>query len=97
MTACIVGWSHLAFGRRDHDDVESMICSVASEAINDSGFGPADIDAIYLGHFGGAFSPQGFTSSLVFQSSDALRFKPCLLYTSPSPRDQRGSRMPSSA
>ena len=41
MTACIVGWSHLAFGRRDHDDVESMICSVASEAINDSGFGPA--------------------------------------------------------
>ena len=76
MTACIVGWSHLAFGRRDHDDVESMICSAASEAINDSGFGPADIDAIYLGHFGGAFSPQGFTSSLVFQSSDALRFKP---------------------
>ena len=26
-----------------------------------------------------------------------LRFMGCLLYTSPSPRDQRGSRMPSSA
>ena len=76
MTACIVGWSHLAFGKRDNDDVEGMICSVASEAIKDSGFDPADIDAIYLGHFGGAFSPQGFTSSLVFQASDALRFKP---------------------
>ena len=25
------------------------------------------------------------------------QLKPCLLYTSPSPRDQRGSRMPSSA
>ena len=25
------------------------------------------------------------------------KFKTCLLYTSPSPRDQRGSRMPSSA
>ena len=25
------------------------------------------------------------------------RFQGCLLYTSPSPRDQRGSRMPSSA
>ena len=25
------------------------------------------------------------------------QFKTCLLYTSPSPRDQRGSRMPSSA
>ena len=27
----------------------------------------------------------------------ALRIDACLLYTSPSPRDQRGSRMPSSA
>ena len=27
----------------------------------------------------------------------AAQFKACLLYTSPSPRDQRGSRMPSSA
>ena len=31
---------------------------------------------------------------IVAQSSTAV---PCLLYTSPSPRDQRGSRMPSSA
>ena len=30
-------------------------------------------------------------------SSSFSRFNPCLLYTSPSPRDQRGSRMPSSA
>ena len=28
---------------------------------------------------------------------DTEFFKLCLLYTSPSPRDQRGSRMPSSA
>ena len=27
----------------------------------------------------------------------AIQCKYCLLYTSPSPRDQRGSRMPSSA
>ena len=26
-----------------------------------------------------------------------IMYKSCLLYTSPSPRDQRGSRMPSSA
>ena len=30
-------------------------------------------------------------------STDSLDAKLCLLYTSPSPRDQRGSRMPSSA
>ena len=29
--------------------------------------------------------------------SDIVELNPCLLYTSPSPRDQRGSRMPSSA
>ena len=31
-----------------------------------------------------------------FRSIETMR-KSCLLYTSPSPRDQRGSRMPSSA
>ena len=29
--------------------------------------------------------------------ADSIRSRFCLLYTSPSPRDQRGSRMPSSA
>ena len=36
----------------------------------------------------------------IIQSSKGLsgkNFNYCLLYTSPSPRDQRGSRMPSSA
>ena len=28
---------------------------------------------------------------------DVVQYRNCLLYTSPSPRDQRGSRMPSSA
>ena len=33
-----------------------------------------------------------------WQAMDSLeRYGGCLLYTSPSPRDQRGSRMPSSA
>ena len=38
-------------------------------------------------------------SSLVdmLHSSDDATSSSCLLYTSPSPRDQRGSRMPSSA
>ena len=32
-----------------------------------------------------------------FGGSDKENSETCLLYTSPSPRDQRGSRMPSSA
>ena len=34
---------------------------------------------------------------LSWHDLQALGVIPCLLYTSPSPRDQRGSRMPSSA
>ena len=33
----------------------------------------------------------------IMQSLGMDKFRVCLLYTSPSPRDQRGSRMPSSA
>ena len=76
MTVCMVGWSHLPFGKKQDDDVESMIVKVVTGAILDSGFEPRDIDAIYLGHFGGAFSSQGFTASLVLQASNDFRFKP---------------------
>lgn len=76
MTACIVGWSHLPFGKHEGEDVESMVVKVATEAVADAGFEPGDVDAIYLGHFGGGFSPQGFTASLVMQASDGFRFKP---------------------
>ena len=31
------------------------------------------------------------------QQNNFIQYHSCLLYTSPSPRDQRGSRMPSSA
>ena len=40
----------------------------------------------------GVLANEGLKVTEVFSS-----FKRCLLYTSPSPRDQRGSRMPSSA
>ena len=38
-----------------------------------------------------------FAKSYLGQDGYSVFFKRCLLYTSPSPRDQRGSRMPSSA
>ena len=36
-------------------------------------------------------------AAAVAQDGDTIIVRPCLLYTSPSPRDQRGYRMPSSA
>ena len=47
-----------------------------------------------LGNMNSNPRPIGNTDS---RSNPVLTSNPCLLYTSPSPRDQRGSRMPSSA
>ncbi|MEK9900415.1 MAG: acetyl-CoA acetyltransferase [Rhodospirillaceae bacterium] len=76
MTACIVGWDHLKFGKREDDDVEDMIVSVAAGAMRDAGVEPRDVDAIYLGTFGGGFVRQEFPASLVLQAHEDLRFKP---------------------
>ena len=51
---------------------------------------PEIADAYVLGYF------KNFKNN-TYEASLELYYKDCLLYTSPSPRDQRGSRMPSSA
>ncbi len=76
MTACIVGWSHTPFGKHEDQDVESLIIRAATDAMSDAGIAPEDVDEIVLGHYGGGFSGQGFTSSLVLQANDAFRFTP---------------------
>jgi acetyl-CoA C-acetyltransferase len=76
MTACIVGWSHTPFGKHENEDVESLIVKAATAAIKDAGIEADDVDEIVLGHYGGSFAGQGFTSSLVLQAEDAFRFKP---------------------
>ena len=76
MTACIVGWSHTPFGRHEAEDVELLIVRVARDAVADAGLGPHDVDEIVLGHYGGGFSAQGFTSSLVLQAEDVCPLKP---------------------
>ncbi|MFQ5971105.1 MAG: acetyl-CoA acetyltransferase [Alphaproteobacteria bacterium] len=76
MTACIIGWDHLRFGKHEDMDVESMIVSVARGAIRDAGLDPRDIDAIFIGTFNGGLVMQDFPASLVLQADDDLRFKP---------------------
>ncbi|MEM8704527.1 MAG: acetyl-CoA acetyltransferase [Pseudomonadota bacterium] len=76
MTAAMVGWAHMPFGKHAEETVESMIVKVAVGAIHDAGIGPEDVDEILLGHFNAGFSAQDFTASLVLQADPALRFKP---------------------
>jgi acetyl-CoA C-acetyltransferase len=79
--ACIVGWAHSAFGKReDAPDLESLMAGVARAAIEDAGIAAEEIDAGFVGVFGEGFTPQGFPASLVLQSVPELRFKPITRY-----------------
>ena len=73
--ACIVGWGHTPFGRRD-EDLEGLIGLAAREALDHAGIGAGEVDGIWLGHFNAGMVRDGFASSLVLQADDALRFTP---------------------
>ncbi len=76
MTACIVGWAHTPFGKKDAETVESLIVRVTKDALENAGVEARDVDEIVLGHFNAGFSAQDFTASLVLQADPDLRFKP---------------------
>ena len=59
---------------------------------------PEEMREKYLGFIKKQFPKLGFPEKVLKQSFQFVeQMRTCLLYTSPSPRDQRGSRMPSSA
>ena len=68
-----------------HEDTATMGANAVCRLIDRNGLNPRDIGRIYLG-----------TESALDGAKPTATYI-CLLYTSPSPRDQRGSRMPSSA
>ncbi|MGI9371757.1 MAG: acetyl-CoA acetyltransferase [Hyphomicrobiales bacterium] len=78
MTACIVGWAHMPFGKIEGSDIESLMTSVVNGAINDAGIEAEDVSSIHVGAFNRGFQEQDFVSSLVLQANDALRFKPAI-------------------
>jgi acetyl-CoA C-acetyltransferase len=78
--ACIVGWAHTPFGKLEAPDVESLIGSVARAALEDAGIAPAEVGAVFVGHFNNGFSRQDFPASLVLQSIPELRFVPSTRY-----------------
>ena len=79
--ASIIGWAHSPFGKLEGEpDLESLITRVARAAIEDAGISPAEIDAGFVGVFGGGFTPQGFPASLLLQSVPEMRFRPITRY-----------------
>ncbi|HEX2255081.1 MAG TPA: acetyl-CoA acetyltransferase [Afifellaceae bacterium] len=75
MAGCIVGWAHGRFGRQDGVELEHLIAETAAAAIADAGIAPAEIGAIYVGHFGG-FEKQSFPAAFALDADPALRFRP---------------------
>ena len=63
----------------------------AAKILAEKGINPADVKG--TGRDGRITKADAEKAQKLAPKAD----KPCLLYTSPSPRDQRGSRMPSSA
>jgi acetyl-CoA C-acetyltransferase len=76
MTACIVGWAHIPFGKLEEPDIETLFSKVAGAAIADAGLEAADMDSIHVGVFNRGFQEQDFVSSLIMQAEEGLRFKP---------------------
>ncbi|WP_342643555.1 acetyl-CoA acetyltransferase [Rhodoligotrophos ferricapiens] len=72
---CIVGWAHSQFGKLEGQALEDMIARVAHDAVKDAGIEFSDIDAIYVGNFGG-FEKQSFPAAFALDADPALRFKP---------------------
>ena len=77
----------------DNIDTDQIIPTEFLKSIKKYGFGDYLFD-------GWRYLKDGDLDTPVEQRGireDFMLNQPCLLYTSPSPRDQRGSRMPSSA
>ena len=81
--------------RRELDDAHSN----RTIELDPSGYFLISVDAtageLVVQHFGNGINEQGLATDP--DTGEVLSCRGCLLYTSPSPRDQRGSRMPSSA
>lgn len=71
----IVGSGHTRFGRLT-ETLEELIVEAAREAIAEAQIDPAEIDAVFIGHFNSGLVPDGFASSLILQAHPALRFAP---------------------
>lgn len=72
----LTGWGHSRFGKLTDETLESLVVSVATEALENAGVEPGQVDEIYLGQFNSGTVPLGFPSSLALQVSDALANTP---------------------
>src|SRR5699024_2285578 len=76
--ACIVGWAHTRFGKREQDDIESLIVNVSGAALQHAGISGDDIDSVHVGVFNAGLSKQDFFASMPMHANAGLRYKPAV-------------------
>ena len=82
---------------------QKITCLTAYDASMAKILDQSGVDAILIGDSlgmviqGGENTRSVSINDMIYHTSIVSDSSSCLLYTSPSPRDQRGSRMPSSA
>src|SRR6185369_16725485 len=74
MTA-IIGWAHTRFGKLEDESLETLIARAGKEAVAHAGIAFKDIEAIYVGNFGG-FEKQSFPAAFALDAHPDLRFRP---------------------
>ena len=93
------GLAAIALGTKGPSSAVATACAAGSNAVGDAfrllQMGKAD--AMVCGGAESAITPLGVAGSSLRNDKALALAKPCLLYTSPSPRDRQKSRMPSSA
>ena len=84
-------------GLFDAPDMDSMTISVNGKELADDQWKGELSAGITLEKEHRSPDGDGHTMTLTVGTKGPIGLKPCLLYTSPSPRDREKSRMPSSA
>src|SRR5437588_1853783 len=74
MTA-IIGWAHTRFGKLEDENLEPLIARAGRQAVEHAGIAFKDVDAIYVGNFGG-FEKQSFPAAFALDAHPDLRFRP---------------------
>jgi acetyl-CoA C-acetyltransferase len=77
-TACLTGWAHTEFGRREEPDVEALMARVSLAALEHASVEPGQVDAIYVGVVNGGFSRQVFEGALAARADARLAPKPAV-------------------
>ena len=78
-----------------HINVWDTIYITDPSSRSDNAYGPGKLESVPMERMSGSELVRIGTKN--YSANNIYELTGCLLYTSPSPRDQRGSRMPSSA